>query len=534
MTVLISETSATRRETVPGTVFLDNRDHVTDDSRLKKVPGTNIILAPQPSDSAADPLNWSKNKKTLYFVGLLITSIGGGIIGPLLVPSFSELSTLFNKPLSTIAQLNGGLVMALGVSSYFCNQLSTIYGKRALFLLTSLLQVAVSIWAACSNSFQSLLAARVFQGLLMGMNYSAAGSASISDVFFVHERSRMIGIWSFIILTTNNVTPIISGYVIEDLGWKWSFGIYAIYVFFSLVIHFFIVPESTYHRRKISTEESEVSDLAASSEDEKMKSSVKVVDCESQASEKTGFLGSLKIYHGRQTEQSTMYVLVRPFLMIQNPAIVWGILQWCLCYTWVIMIGSIASQMFSAAPYTFSVSQIGIISGVAPLVGTTIGTLFSGTASDYLIDYMARKNDGTYEPEFRLLMMIPYVILILIGGFGTGWTTDNGDKWIVVAVFMAILFCGVSFGVTAIISYTVDYLGDASGEAFGLMMLMKSAFAFGLIWEFNNWYAQSGPKNIFGVMAGVTAGVALLTIPLYVYGKRTRLYIKHRGLYKYD
>ena len=129
MNVLIYETCATKSEKVPGTAFLDDRGVGEEniDSNLKKAAGKNIILSPQPSDQPDDPLNWSKKIKTLYFIGILLTSVGPAIMGPLLVPAFNELSSIFDVPLTTVAQLNGGLVMSLGVSSYLCNQLSLIH-----------------------------------------------------------------------------------------------------------------------------------------------------------------------------------------------------------------------------------------------------------------------------------------------------------------------------------------------------------------------------------------------------------------------
>lgn len=505
---------------------------------LKKAAGKNIILSPQPSDQPDDPLNWSKKIKTLYFIGILLTSVGPAIMGPLLVPAFNELSSIFDVPLTTVAQLNGGLVMSLGVSSYLCNQLSSIYGKRLLFLLTSLCQVVIAIWGACSKSFRSLIAARIFQGLFMGMSYSAAGTSSIADVFFVHERAKYVGIWSFVLLTTNNITPIISGYVIEDLSWKWSFGFLAIYLFVCLVFHFFLVPESAF-KRDTKTEVfyqgvSKAESLSVHDQKKEYQVSAASESSGLQDTKEYSFKKSLRVYRGRQSELSLFYVLFRPWLMLQNPIVIWGVLQWCLCYTWVIMIGSVASQMFTAPPYNFSVSSTGVISGVAPLIGTTIGTLASGTISDYLIDFMARKNNGVYEPEFRLFMMIPYMILLLIGGFGTGWQVENGKSWISVAVYLAILFCGVACGVTSIITYTVDSLGDCSGEAFGLMMLVKSAFAYGLIWKFNTWYAERGAKSVYGIMSGATCAVILLSIPMYIFGKRGRLYVKQHGIYKVE
>jgi hypothetical protein len=52
--------------------------------------------------------------------------------------------------------------------------------------------------------------------------------------------------------------------------------------------------------------------------------------------------------------------------------------------------------------------------------------------------------------------------------------------------------------------------------------LVKSAFAFGLTFMLNDYYANHGPRVFFFTWGGLTVGVTLFTIPLYVFGKRIR------------
>ena len=55
--------------------------------------------------------------------------------------------------------------MGLGVSTYLCAALAPIYGKRLIYLLTTLLFIVSCIWAAASQNYKSLLISRTFQGL---------------------------------------------------------------------------------------------------------------------------------------------------------------------------------------------------------------------------------------------------------------------------------------------------------------------------------------------------------------------------------
>ena len=72
---------------VPGTIQLfDNTVHAESTEHLKHTADGQTILAPQPSDSPNDPLNWPKWKKDFVFFILLVGTICSTIHGPLLSP----------------------------------------------------------------------------------------------------------------------------------------------------------------------------------------------------------------------------------------------------------------------------------------------------------------------------------------------------------------------------------------------------------------------------------------------------------------
>jgi MFS family permease len=90
------------------------------------------------------------------------------------------------------------------------------------------------------------------------------------------------------------------------------------------------------------------------------------------------------------------------------------------------------SQVFSVPPYNFSSTTIGFFN-FAPLVGAMIGLLTAGPLSDFIAARLTKRNRGVREPEMRLLAMIPYVILMIIGnvivavGYERGWSWKVGD-----------------------------------------------------------------------------------------------------------
>lgn len=74
------------------------------------------------------------------------------------------------------------------------------------------------------------------------------------------------------------------------------------------------------------------------------------------------------------------------------------------------------SQAFAAPPYNFSPTSIGL-TNFAILIGALIGLSTAGPLSDGIAARLTRRNNGIREPEMRLISMIPYVFIMLLGNF---------------------------------------------------------------------------------------------------------------------
>ncbi|RDW59025.1 hypothetical protein BP5796_11949 [Coleophoma crateriformis] len=481
-----------------------------------------VILVPQPSSSPDDPLNMSRLRKELLFATIVFGACVTGVVGPLLVPGFSIIAADFNVTLTQVTLLNGVLLMGLGISSYLCSCFAQIYGRRLVYLFTTVLCIAACCWGAAAKSYHSLLAARFFQGLGMGGFFALAGTASISDVFFVHERGFRVGIWNFAVI--------------------WSFWILALTFGVVLVMTVCLFSETTFER-ETTTEEpirtlhhTEVitvpytpgeKETASDADNETADNAVGqlINPAKFNLSRDLG-LGSLKI-HG---QMRIFEMCVTPIMLLRHPGVIWAAAMWSVTFTWVIIQGAVADQIFEAPPYNMSAIQVGNLVGVAPLIGSALGTLVSGPLSDWLALFMAKRNSGIYEPEFRLFLVIPALISIIIGAFGLASGIQKGASAIVCGVFLAIINFSVGVGCTGIVCYSNDVFKQNPGGVFGVVMLIKSVFAFGLTFMFNDYYTAHGPLKFFSLFGGLTAGVMLTTIPIYIYGKKIRDWSDRKGL----
>ena len=48
-------------------------------------------------------------------------------------------------------------------------------------------------------------------------------SATIAEIFFLHERAYRLGIYTLLLLGGKNLIPLVSAAIIEGLDWRWVF-----------------------------------------------------------------------------------------------------------------------------------------------------------------------------------------------------------------------------------------------------------------------------------------------------------------------
>lgn len=122
--------------------------------------------------------------------------------------------------------------------------------------------------------------------------------------------------------------------------------------------------------------------------------------------------------------------------------------------------------------------------------------------------------------------MLTYLLFTATGFFAWGQSLYEAQPWPVpVIVCMGLINLGVQLGTSGVVSYVVDAHREQSAEAFAIMNFIKNMFAFGLTFYVNDWIAVQGVRDCFFVIGGITVGVTLCTIPMYIFGKKARSFV---------
>lgn len=118
------------------------------------------------------------------------------------------------------------------------------YGRRRIFVIGTALFAVTSLWCGLAPNIGSLIAARAAQGVA-GALLTPASLAIISATFADEtERGRAIGTWSGFTSITSAMGPVLGGWLVENLSWRWVFFINLPLAAAVLGIAFTRVPES--------------------------------------------------------------------------------------------------------------------------------------------------------------------------------------------------------------------------------------------------------------------------------------------------
>jgi len=257
------------------------------------------------------------------------------------------------------------------------------------------------------------------------------------------------------------VGPIVSGPMAENLGWRSFWWLNAGLLGFTVICCIFLFPETKYHRpyvpaqsmvsgspglKSASAEEVENSSpqqhLGASAKDHADPEKAAPVQSNSRvtASNLDHALTHEDPWLGRGSPSKQQWKLIQPYegnflmeLWMPWKLFAFPIVQFSsFVVSWTassfLTLNLTQSQAFAVPPYNFSSAKIGFFN-FAILIGAFIGLFTAGPLSDFIAARLTRRNNGIREPEMRLLTMIPYVIIMIIGNVVTAIGYEKGWDW---------------------------------------------------------------------------------------------------------
>ncbi|KAI1079429.1 hypothetical protein F5B20DRAFT_590601 [Whalleya microplaca] len=247
------------------------------------------------------------------------------------------------------------------------------------------------------------------------------------------------------------------------------------------------------------------------------------------------FIHSLAFFDGRKTNEDFFKLLLRPLPLFIQPAFLWACLTQGVLIGWTTFIGVTIGVIFLGPLLFWDEVDTGH-AYTGPIVNALAAFIIPGALADWSAQYLTRLNRGIYEPEFHLLLVIPQLVFGCLGLYAFAVTAhgalDGEVHWVVPILFFGIEVCGMVTGTVGSSLYIVDAYRDLAVEGFTCLIIFKNLFTFALTFKAYDWLIVGGPERIFNILATVQLVVCLLSIPMYIFGKRNRSVFHRHNLLK--
>ncbi|PSN63556.1 MFS transporter-like protein [Corynespora cassiicola Philippines] len=533
---------------VPATVVLSEQEHERSEATAGLKHGTgkdaDIILIPQPSEDPNDPLNWSNAKKfTIMVIIAYGSTLYAAVLAPLLSPALVVIAMDFQRDVGDITVISGYMLLVTACSGPFVSACGRKWGKRPMLLLSSFFGLLGTVVGSAAYSYDGLLAARILQGGSISA-FESLVISMIGDLYFVHQRGYFMTLMQFILGAASNFSAIIVGPIAQNLGWRYLFHILIAFTALEVVLLYFFVPETAYnrdHRYDIDElADDRLADLAATEKrhgnnsDESKAESDHVAHVETATPTnlalrpKKTFVQQLAIFTGTYSDDNFIQLLIAPFAVCLNLAILWMVIVTGGLTAFFVAQSYAMAQIFMFPPYNLSAAGVGYLS-LGPFLGGLLGSLFLGASLDPLIKWCAKRNGGIYEPEYRLLGMIPS-LLTGIGLFAFGYMCENHYSYYATATMHGMDLFGIVCAAISASAYAIDAYREMSCEVFIANMVFKNLLFYGFSYFVNDWTTEAGPEVVFYTFGGIAFAMTLTTPVFFFWGKKYRSYWHRHNL----
>ncbi|KAF2186415.1 MFS transporter [Zopfia rhizophila CBS 207.26] len=461
---------------------------------LKATPDGKVILIPQPTDAKDDPLNWSQFKKhaillvisATAFLPDFSTSIGAVTLIPQSVEFGRTQDGMLQSMVGNLFMLGAGGVIVVALMAYF-GRLPVLFW----FVVMATWQIA---WCAAPANFEQFMTARILNGFFSTVA-QGGGLIFINDIFFVHEHARKINIWSFFIILSPYLGPLLTAFIISKYDWNWAFWLSTLLHGLCLIA-IVLIGEETYYDRRIPKSQQPI-----------------------RRSRIRRLIG-IEQWSYRHQRNSFLEAISRPALALFKPVVFISTVYYVFIFAWVVGINTTLS-IFLQPLYNFGPVQIGYFY-FTPIIATIIGEVSGHWLHDANAAFWMRRNKGLLEPEARLWVVWLATPFMVAGIVLLGFTLQDGYHYMVCALGWGLYVFGIMISTVGLNAYVLDSYPEASGEVAAWLNFSRTTGGFVVTYLQVRWAKAMGPKNSFGVQAAIVAGAFVLILVLQVYGKRLR------------
>ncbi|THV46811.1 hypothetical protein BGAL_0358g00100 [Botrytis galanthina] len=445
-------------------------------------------------DDPAHPRNLPDKKKWLMLASVSLITFLSPLSSSIVAPGI----TLMNKEFGTTSDILDTFVVSMFIFGFAAgplvlSPLSEIYGRQPILMYCNFLLTIWQLGCALAPNIHLLILFRFFAGL-GGSACLAIGGGVVADLFPIQQRGKAQAMFVMGPLFGPVLGPVIGGFIAQRAGWRWVYWVLLI-ACACLSIFYVIVGKETSApvliRRKTAALRKETGNEAL----------ISAYDAKKPAA-------ALKI------KAVLLTGIARPFrMMFSSPILPMLALWMSFIFGLIYLLLTSIAQVFEQN-YGFSI-EIASLAYLGLGLGFFLGMFTVAKTSDPTIISLTKKNNGVYQPEFRLRNGLFFAFFIPGSFFWYGWSSYYRVHWIV-PILGLIPFGFGTMGVFAgIQTYYIDTGKQYAASAMAGLTAIRCLFAAFLPLAGRPLYNNLGlgwGNSVLGFI-----GLALIPAPFFIY-----------------
>ncbi len=194
-----------------------------------------------PSEAFAPQISETQKNWTLVatILGSSLVFINGSTVNV-------ALATLQRQLGATVADIQwvvNAYLLFLAALILIGGSLGDRLGRRRIYVAGVALFGGASVWCGLAPTVEQLILARAVQGV-GGALLTPGSLAILNATFEKKDRGRAIGLWSGFSALTSAIGPLLGGWLIDALSWRWIFFILVPMATIVILLSWWQVPES--------------------------------------------------------------------------------------------------------------------------------------------------------------------------------------------------------------------------------------------------------------------------------------------------
>ncbi|ANZ75800.1 BA75_02774T0 [Komagataella pastoris] len=520
-----------------------------------------MILLPQPSNSVNDPLNWGFLRKSVHFIQLVILAGFTAAISNNASAVQTDIHDEFNISYDAMNTGAGVLFIAIALSCFLLGPICRVYGRKIVYLIGLVFAVLGCIWFTELRNRADAICSQIFIGISQGST-SAQVQHSFSDIFFNHQLGASITIYVLSYCIGTYLGPLITRYITTSQGWHWVGWYGAIIAGILLVVCALFLEDTSFDRSlydplldgetQKNFYETKLSRLNSRGQQKlqqirelqnMLRNSLNVTSTDEDNDSINLRPYNLYYPNGQGDEEGPKSYYQRTKLLRTTPKfgdlsklsslLVHSLKVFSFPSVWLsgaffgFQLSALSFYLttedtdYAEPPFSYSDSEIARMN-IPPLIGSIIGCLYAGSALDYFVLWLSRKNDDKREAEFRLWFALLNAIIspagLLMFGIGTARNLD----WRIAYVGLGFIGFGFSVGSDLAFTYVMECYPEMILEC--MTGVATIANLLGCIFTFacSPWLEASGVENTYIALAVINIVLMLGSLPFIRWGKHFR------------